>query len=275
MGLILGCVLFNSFKTYADGTSYSISPKTDTILDINTATPPAMIWVVDSLGNITGADATLPVNRVGEQTQDWPNGLYGIPNSRAVQKNIENDEPGDVEPITHWDINIKTTATQSYILNVKGIIPGICKVGISGCFPNDRNVNHKVVSFLVDTGTLRQAKVDFNPGMKQVKFTRIIGAADLLDDVKTACQLGKITSAHVCKRLKEKAEAIQDALKIHLEKQAVELSESFLHSLGDSRPEGCKDDDDHDGVKEPALTILIEDAKALLKSIENSESEKH
>ena len=275
MGFILGCVFSQPLKTFADDIPFSINPTTDAILGFVTVTPPAMIWVVDSLGNITGADSTQPVNRVGEQTQDWPNGLYGIPNSRAVQENIGNDVTGNPQSSTSWDIDIKTTTAQSYTLNVKGITPGVSGVGIDGLFPNDKNTKHTKLFFLVDAGTLRQLQVDFNPGLKRITSKRIVGDGDLLSDVKTACKLGQIASGHVCKGLTKKAEAIQDALTDHHYEKAEELIGVFLHSLGDSRPEGCKDDDDHDGIQEPALTILKEDAKALLAQVEKDEPSHH
>jgi hypothetical protein len=274
MSFILGCVFFHPLKTFAGDIPFSINPTTDTILGFVTVTPPAMIWVVDSLGNITGADSTQSVNRVGEQTQNFPNGLYEIPNSRAVQENIEGDD-GSVQPATTWDISIKTTAAQSYTLNVKGITSGVSGVGIDGLFPNDKNIKHTKLFFLVDTGTLRQLQVDFNPGLKKITLKRIVGAGDLLSDVKTACQLNQITSTQACKRLEEKAEAIQDSLEdLHYEK-AEELILVFLHSLGESRPDGCKDADDHNAITEQALTIIIEDAKALLAQVEKDEQSHH
>ncbi len=263
----MGFFLLIAFEVGAQDIPFSLNPRTDTVLVIDTSTPPALIWVVDSLGNTTGANVHLPVNRVGEQTQNWPNGLYGIPNSRAAQSNIEDDETGEVQSTTSWDINIKTTTAQTYTLNLRGIALGVSQLNIVGLFPNLKGAQNEVLNVLVNVGTLRQIQVDFNPREQTVKANPVVLPRDLLSDIEIACQLGLIKSNKICGLLKNKAQAIQTAIDDHRNEKAVRLLQSFLCNLGELKGEGEDNRDIHGLVEEHVLTILKEEAEILLKGI--------
>jgi hypothetical protein len=268
-------VLFfsNYLSAFAQAANFSFNPQVDTMLSISTSTPPALVWVVDSQGRKTGADPTIPINPNGQQMANYPYGpLDGIPNSESEQQCINDSATGVGQSTTTWFINVKTTSTQTFTINDMGVSTGVSDLTIFGLFPGFRN--KKSISLLVNAGSTHQIEVSFNPQQKNLLLTRVVEPGDLLNDVKTSCQLNLITSRHVCKHLEDKAEEIKDALTSNQNKRAEGLIYIFLHYLGDSRPIECSDEDDHDVIQQAALTILVEDAKALLKSIENAEGDR-
>jgi hypothetical protein len=197
----------------------------------------------------------------------------------------DNEAVGDMDsnnivPSAHtsWSIDIYDGNTQTYTINIQGVVMGDEKITLGeNSLTNPAQSSNTPISFdvLINPGQLRKVMLTFDSAQGIISLKRIVTGGDLLSDVKTACQLNEITSPHVCKRLEDQAETIQDALTDNKYKKAEEFIRVFLHSLGDSRPEGCKDDDDHGAVKEPALTILIEDAKALLAQVEKEEPFHH
>jgi len=273
LGMALSCTqnLFSSTQIQVSSNQLTFSA----------SAPPAIFYIEDSQGHRSGADPLAVTNNNGQQVTNRL-GLQEIPSSATDQDNessgdFDSDNDANIVPnsTTMWSVDIYDGGAQTYTLNVKGIESGIEQISVGGILTTSHKVVKNLVSVLITKGELRQMTVAFNPAANILTFQRIVKPGDLVSDVKAACQLNQITSAHVCKRLEEKAEAIQDALGDHHEKEAKELVKSFLHFLGDSRPVGCKDNDDHDAIQEPALTILVEDAKALLKSLENTEGNQH
>jgi len=242
-------------------------------LGITAEAPPAMMWVADSQGRRAGADPGKSVDQNGIQG-DGLHGLEEIPASVTDQQNIQNDSTGQPQPRTLWSVSIPDGGPNTYTLNLKGIVSGTCYVGIHVGSNSSKNSNNYFGVF-VTPNSVKQLNVSFDTNHLTTTVQRVAENGDLLADVKTACYLNEITSSRVCKRLEKQAKAIQDALDHHHYEEAGRLIWVFLHSLGDSRPEGCKDDDDHSAVQEPALTILKEDAKALLAQVEKEEPSPH
>jgi hypothetical protein len=75
--------------------------------------------------------------------------------------------------------------------------------------------------------------------------------------------------------LTKKAEEIQDALEKHYYDQARKLLRSFLCNLGEFKGDGDDDKDCHASINPTTLTILIQDAKALLMSLPDSDHHDH
>ena len=84
---------------------------------------------------------------------------------------------------------------------------------------------------------------------------RALDSADLLGDVRRACQLGLIAPDGVCRSLEAKAGAAADSLGKGNSHSAHGQLGAFLKELA---AQGGKH------VQEPALTILREEAEALL-----------
>lgn len=165
---------------------------------------------------------------------------------------------------------------QTYTINLIGITEGVQRITVQDA-PASGTPNAPQNRFfvLIQPNQTKQIKVAVNTNTYTTAITRVVGNGDLLSDVKTACQLNQITSHHGCKRLEEKAEAIQDALEDHHEEKAEGLVKSFLRSLGEGRRDVDNNVEDRNAIKEPALTILKEDAKALLAQLEENDKKHH
>lgn len=246
---------------------------------ISTRIPPASLYVEDSLGRRTGIDPAY-ISKIDQYgiLVDQKGFLYDIPSSDIDQQNFASDDAASAPmPFTPTLIDIGDGGNQTYTINLVGITEGVQRITVQDApaARNAPNAPQNIFFILTQPNEVKQVKVTVNANAYTTSITRVVGSSGLLNDVKTACQLNLITSHHVCKRLEEKAEAIQDVLEKHHYEEAEKLVWVFLHSLGDSRPEGCKEEDHHDAVKEPALTILKEDAKALLAQIEQEEKHHH
>lgn len=272
--ITLSLPFLTSFNVFAQPMNFSFNPQVDTMFHVSTSTPPGLVWVVDPQGRRTGADPTIPVNLHGQQMKNYPFGpLYEIPNSESEQEYVDDSSTGDAPSSAAWFINIKTTTNQTFIVNDMGVSTGVSDLELCGFFPGLQK--QESISLLVSAGSTRQVEVNFDPNRKSILLTRVVAQGDLLNDVKTACQLDQITSPRVCKYLEDQAEAIQDALQDHHHDKAEELIWVFLHSMGESRPVGCKDYECHTAVQEPALNIIIEDAKALLAQVQKDKQSHH
>ena len=230
--------------------------------------PPVLVYITDSLGNLTGADPSLPINSYGEQGTAV-SGLNEIPNSFVLQQNIGSDNPSNLnqpQPSTLWDIEVYDGGKQTYTINVKGLVTASARIEVDGLIVGNGEARN-VFYTLVQPGQLHKINVTFNPAEKKLDVQRIVSGNDLLKDVQNACRMNLITSPLACQFLTKEAELIQDALNQKHYEEARSLIWIFLHSLGYSRPEGCQDPDNQAYVLEPALTVLKEDAEALLDTL--------
>ncbi len=242
-----------------------------TELNIFSGAPPALVYVTDSKGRRTGADPTQSITSNGYQDSP-PTGLMEIPSSMVLQDRLENGSG------TGWTVSIGDGGTQTYTINILGMVAGDEEIGVSAVILNNPDLALKAaknIFVFVSPSQLRKLTLTFDPIQGTANVTRLVSGGDLLIDVQTACQLNLITSSRVCKQMEGVAEAIQNALSANRKSEANELLKRFLYMLGDSRPDGCLDKDDHGSITKTALTILIEDAKALLKSLGFPEGFQH
>jgi hypothetical protein len=241
------------------------------ILEFNAGTPPAYVILEDAQGRRAGANPKLPFNEFGEQGNSI-DGLKEIPLSSVEQQNVGSDDPateGQASPTTGWFVYVYDQPAQTFTLRLVGLKDGIEHIYQMVMFGPKRASDAYGSNFnvLVSQGSNKTFQIVFDPEKKVLTATPVLKPGDLQDDIKTACGLSLITSNRVCSRLLEKASDIQDALEHHCNEKAETLIRSFLNSLGDSRPKECKDNDEHTSIKDPALTSLKTDARALLDSL--------
>lgn len=239
--------------------------------------PPAVFYVVDSQGRRTGADPNLPINQNGQQGANVTSGLSEIPLSLVVQENIASDDKttqNQPQANTLWDAEIYDGGAQTYTINVTGLTAGDEKIYISGFLKHQKGGVRNSFEMLVLPGKSRQITVAFDLAQKSIVTTPVVNNGDLLDDIESACEQ-RLISRDVCDFLKDKADRIKKALDRHRLEKTKPLIESFLCNLGERRGDGDDDRDDHDAVKEPALSILKTDAETLLAQVERSEQAHH
>lgn len=242
---------------------------TQSSLTFDLRTPPALVYIADSQGRKTGADFSVPINSNGEQ--NWPHGgLSQIPLSSVEQQNVGDDENGgQADTSTGWIMTVLDSPKQTFALHVKGITSAATTIYVGVGFQNGNTSSgiNTSIPILVEQNVERVFEVNFDPDSKMISTVPVIASGGLLSDAKMACQLDFITSRRTCEYLEKEAKLVEQALDKHHEDEAKTELLVFLHALGDSRPFGCRDEDYRADVKEPALTILKEDSKALLKGL--------
>jgi hypothetical protein len=234
-------------------------------LFITSEAPPALVYVSDNQGRITGANPNQPVDSNGYQGDIPSSGLREIPSSLVLQDRIENNSANG------WNIDIADGGAQTYTINILGIITGNAQIDVGATLlnnPAQSKNTFKNIHVLINPGQLRKVILAFDPVQGKTNLQPVVANGDLLNDVKAACQLNLITSKRICKYLEKKADAIQSALDEKHNHEAKALIVSFLHNLGELRGDGCNDEDDREPIQKNALKALIEDAKALLVQLD-------
>jgi len=237
-------------------------------LNIFATTPPALIYITDNEGNRTGADPSGSMTSYGFQGPKPWSGLSEIPLSQSIQQtNFDESNPNATITSTNWDISIYDGGRQTYTINLLGKSTGTEEIAITGIYPKGSGKGTRAkFNVLVNAGQTRQITVAFDPSQKSIMTTPIVNNGDLLNDIKSACAQNLIEYRE-CDFLQAKAELIQKALDRKEKKEAEKLIKSFLCNLGELKGDGDDDRDDRDAIKEPALTVLVNDAKALLKTL--------
>ena len=264
--------------------AYGLGPQSPYELYLDVDTPPILLYVKDAQGRISGAGPNLPVNAAGMQPALLNSlGLNEIPDSYVEQDNF--DIKGPAHPPTDWVIHIFGDGPQTYTAFCKGIAFGFDFVDFEAEYwTHIREGNDEEVTLLVSPQVTRKLKVQFNPESQILKITRIVAPGDLLNDVQSACEQNLISSDRVCRHLKLEAKLIEVALNHHREEEAEHLARNFLWSLGIRKESHFFDiDRDHEEkddtyIKQPVLSVLQQDAQALLTQIEQgkvSESNHH
>jgi hypothetical protein len=236
------------------GSALGFEPQT-AYVSIGFPVPPARVVVRDSQGNRDGVDPLKPVSSVGEGST-----LCEIPNSQIMQGNISSDAPenlGAPQPQSDWSIDIAIETVQTYSVELTGIVDGVESLGFGGVtlLPGGSQVLPDPVEVFVEPGSRRIVSVTYAPYAKTVSVARLVTPADLIADVAIACRLGHVSPAGVCESLSRKAAAAAAARKRGNGKAAAGELKAFLNEL---KAQGGKH------VQEPALTILREEAEALL-----------
>ncbi len=228
-------------------------------LVITSYAPPAILYVQDSEGRRTGTDPSSVLS---------PDGMGGIalreiPNSNVEDINIDNDIPGmegQGQPTTSYHISVYNGGAQSYLINVHGIADGSLRIdAITG---PKRTVGRLVSQtwMLCKAGMDSKVMLDFDPNAKTLQARRIVTANELAGGINIACNLGLLSPDGICRSFRAKADAIAKSLgKGNKEAAKGELG-AFLNEL--------KAQESKKHIKEPALSILREEAEALLKGIE-------
>lgn len=253
--LVLGVTSWMGLAISASGAVTipgAVGPKEHT-LGIATHVPPALIYVIDPEGKRAGMDPNSPVDPTGGGQV-----LNERTNTGVDPQNIASDEPeteGEGQATTMWDIGLFDTPAGVYVVVLKGLRLGETEVHVRGARRGYVPPAIKPI-VLVEPGVERRLVVEFDPDNNlSVNVHRVVDRADLPRDVKIACQLGQISPDGVCQSLKAKAEAAAKALKRGRTKAARGAINAFLNEL---KAQGGKH------VQEPALTILREEAEALL-----------
>ncbi|MGH7738598.1 MAG: hypothetical protein ACREL1_00480 [bacterium] len=241
-------------------------------MDILASAPPVEIYVEDSNGDITGANPAGNLDQYGIQ-DNFQGGIAQIPLSDVSQENNA-DENGIPDDHTGWDISLVDGGPQNYKIHLKGVAAGATTIFVDASYKSDALRPREVqVPILVSPNDSKEVDVAFDPSENSIQTQRVLSNSDLLFDVQSACQEDLIISRKACEFLTLQAKLIERALNNQHDEEAKAGLWVFLHSLGFSRPFGCRDEDHHDDVKQPALGILQEDAKALL--VQEKKSSRH
>ncbi len=253
-GMVHPSFALNSFKPQNEWISF------------NGSVPPALIYVTDPNGNRAGADISLSVDQFGQQG-DKLHGLEEIPGSVADQENIENDITNQPSKHTSWDIKIPDGGAQIYTVNILGVVTGSGHLFVNtGVVGKPKSGISLKVGYLTTAGLNKQFTVSYQPTQNITMVQPVVVSDGLLSDIQSACAQNLIERRE-CGFLEDKAKRIQEALNHHRDDEAKELLRSFLCNLGELK--GDRDDDRNcrDAIKEPALTVLKDDANALLKTL--------
>jgi len=265
-----GLVLLFVHPTIIVAQNSSTGPITHDIFHVSTGTPPGLMWLEDTQQHRSGVNPSYQLDKYGI-LRDEKGELFEITNSITEQQNEDDPDANQPRPVTPWSVSINNAQGQTYTIHIKGITYGVQNINISDhkAAKGIQPYSKKKVVMLITPNSLKQITVIVSD---QYTFstTRVVEKGDLLDDVKSACHQDFIDSK-VCKRLEKKTEAIQDALEKRHKEETGKLVRSFLCNLGALKGDGDDDRDDHDSIKEPALNILIADAKALLQTLPNND----
>jgi hypothetical protein len=243
-------------------------------LRLDTFTPSALMYVEDPEGRKAGADFSKPVNSAGEPTKLGIQWLQEIPHSFAEPDNFSGTPPTD------WIINLYDASPATYTVYLKGLQYGTDDLQVLLYYSNSAsNAFSTQVPYLTAPNVIRKILLDFKPSIDQINITRVVSSSDLLNDVQAACaQSFFVRSDRACRHLKLEAKLIEIALNHHREEEAEHLVRNFLWSLGIRKESHFFDIDrdheerDYTSIKQPVLSVLQQDAQALLAQIEQGET---
>jgi hypothetical protein len=108
---------------------------------------------------------------------------------------------------------------------------------------------------LVEPGVERRMRMVVDPQAQTIRAVRVTSATEMEADIGLACRLGLIEPDGICQSLSAKARAISDARARGQTQAARGATKAFLNEL---KAQVGKH------IQEPALTILREEAEALL-----------
>jgi hypothetical protein len=181
-------------------------------LDFFVASPPALVFVQDSLSNITGADPSKGLDAFGRGAI-----IQGIPGTFVEQDNTISDAVNGISVpnrVTSWSINIADHAAETYVVNLVGVSTGMSELSISGLFAVKLKIPQieNDVNILVTKGITKQIKVAFDPAGRSLTTTSIINKGDFSRDTQAVCGLGDIDPAAACEALEALASEVEKAI---------------------------------------------------------------
>jgi hypothetical protein len=237
--------------------------------------PPAVLVVTDSMGRRSGVNYDVPMTEVGLldiSSTGYKTGVMNeIPDSYTDYYNIADQDPdspdvGQPMPGTLWSVIIRKIPSDAiarkYVVEYHGIESGI---GVATVALNGGDTLPAIprtgISMLFKKGVVKKIEYVFTPGTDKpdMNTRRLVQPGELLASVKTVCSMALISPDGICNSLAKKADAIDRAVLRGNNRAAAAEMNGFLNEL---KAQGGKH------VKEPALTILREEAEALLKDLE-------
>jgi len=268
---------------------------TSTALAIRTSAPPALMFVSDSQGRVTGTNVDMPVDQYGQQKIS--SRFQNIPHSGAVETNIADNETDQINPNTECDVNIMDGGAQSYTIHLVGLSNDFEQVIV------DLNYSSTTVTPLTETvfvpteiGVSRTVTLACDPASRTIQLALLVSLGDFLRDTQSACSLKDVAPAATCDVLEALASGVEKAITkgdTDLERIDLELylqilnrlynwgNENTRHDWDDFKdhPE-CdelrKDKDDTKFfAKDPAYSALKLDAETLLKALPQDKDHGH
>jgi len=191
--------------------------------------------------------------------------VNNIPDTEIESQNISSDRGEDFgkpQDRTAWYITIADGGKSSYSLIAKGIISGVQKYEFQPYFKSLRRrlMPSTWCSILVASGKVHCIKVTFDPNNENNSITvnRNTSASSLMESVDASCEIGQIDNSGICQSLKAKLLAILESIEKGKRNSAIGQMTSFLNELKAQRGKH---------IKEPALSILMEEGETLQKTI--------
>jgi len=224
-------------------------------LTIQSEAPPALLVVVDSQGHRAGADISKPTDKFGEGAP-----FDEITESLVDQLNNSSDATGAPQQMTVWSVSLYTRTAQTYHAELHGIVAAVTTITCKGWgqWVHGQDVKYTDtihVPVFVAPGVVTKLSVTFDPVGFSILANRLVEPKDLGRDVETACQLGLIAPLGICQSLQVKALAAASARERGDNAAAEGELNAFLNELKAQ---------DKKHIEEPAITILREEAEALL-----------
>lgn len=224
-------------------------------INIGWSVPPAYVVIRDSQGRRNGVDITKALNEVGIGATLWE-----IPNSQVMWDNIGNDDEsatdwGEPQPTSNWSSDLASRVPVTYMLEITGLKDGVERLYLNHTDPAKPLPDATMLELLTYSGSGQRVEVAHDPHQDNLAIRRIVTSASLPGEIGAACRLGLIAPDGVCRSLTAKAEAAAAALRRGRKTAAAGALRAFLNEL---KAQGGKH------VQEPALTILREEAEALL-----------
>jgi hypothetical protein len=194
------------------GVAYANLSYTDHYIIFDSGTPPALMVITDSAGNIAGIDSSKSVSSVGAGSS-----ISQITGSYVEQMNIGADEglsPAQPQPVTSWTIYIQDQPAQVYSVNLIGIESGVAFLNIGGGYKGRTrsSIPMWTQSFLVSPGVTHTVEVNYDPSSASLTITPTVNNGGLLQDTQIACTLGAISPAEACEVLEAIALEVEKSI---------------------------------------------------------------
>jgi len=226
------------------------------VFTVYTDTPPAALLVIRTDGKRLGSDPDKSISSIGLGTV-----LNEFPLAEVEQQNISSDE-GNPEPDkdTGWYARVMDESPSVYLVQLRGLADGIAPLTVSIIVrPRPAVLNMPTRKrILVSMGDIREFVVRSDAETYKVSVERVVKPGDLKMSVNVACRIGQISSEGICQSLGAKASAVAESLERGNKNSARGQLKAFINELNS---QGKKH------IKEPALTVLREEADAMMKTI--------
>ena len=214
--------------------------------------PPGLVYVEDSEGRVSGMDPASSVDQWGGTKE-----VSLIPNSEVESQNIASDDEvdrGKPMDTTGWFVHIGDRGREKYTIVIKGIKAGIQDIKVYSL----RGINENVeCNIWITPGKTRRIQVEFIPNEDpQIILTRETSASILIESILGAYKMEDIKTKAYLEKLAVLANNIPGDINNDNQKKAVYSISEFKGELM-----ACG----NENIKEPSLSMLHDEADALLK----------